>query len=166
MSRLSDFFLKDENIIGHGNFGDIDERYNLLAEKEEVDRSIPQIPQTAVAVIRKTDKPDVQTEPIPQVDSEDDPIQASDWQKVRDADKQQKSNTKPSADETEWEEIRDDNKQESKDPNPSTTGSKRFDDIDEETLRKIYETIHKINEFEKKANELRKLKFAWRDKSK
>lgn len=122
------FILFLRNLFRHGNFENIDAKFDLLTESGEmakVDKTyaLPEIEQLKIEE-PKVEEPKVE-EPITELPKIEEPI----------------------VNETIQENDKD------------------FSYIDDETLRKIYETIHKINEFEKKSNRLRKLKFAKRDKS-
>ncbi|MBK6330730.1 MAG: hypothetical protein IPF62_09485 [Bacteroidetes bacterium] len=135
---LAKFILFLRNLFRHGNFDNIDAKFDLLTETGEmakVDKSyaLPEIEHL------KIEEPKVE-EPKVEDPKVEDP-------KVEDPIAEQPKIEEPLVNETIQENDKD------------------FSYIDDETLRKIYETIHKINEFEKKSNRLRKLKFAKRDKS-
>lgn len=123
---LAKFILFLRNLFRHGNFDNIDAKFDLLTETGE----------TAIVVRPPIEPPNKEEdEPKDEKPKEEEPIEV-------------KTNV-------EEPKVKKTNQEEEKD----------FSYIDDETLRKIYETIHQINEFEKKSNRLRKLKFAKRDKS-
>lgn len=145
---LAKFILFLRNLFKHGNFENIDAKFDLLTETGEmakVDKAyaLPEIEHLKIED-SKVEVPKVKSPIAEQPKIEEPNVEVP---KVED----------PIAEQPKIEEPKVNDRIQEND--------KDFSYIDDETLRKIYETIHKINEFEKKSNRLRKLKFAKRDKS-
>lgn len=135
------------NLFKHGNFDNIDADFDLLTDKGEMSTVNPTYNQKLIDV-----------EP-PNKTIENKPLEVTITEETNSEDtNSEEPNTDNSSSESE-------NSENSHNAYNEENSNFDFDSIDDETLRKIYETIHQINEFEKKVNKIRNIKFAKRDKN-